>query len=172
MELVEEKGFSRVSVKDIAERSGITRGTFYLYFEDKYELLQRIEDGLFEGMLKATEKVPYIHVAFNGLNEEYMKSFIRYFRENGEAFALICGEKGDPGFVERMKGMVREYWKEQNLLGNLAIPENYAAAVITDVSNSIIFEWVRGGFKESEEELILISKKISANILQKIFKEK
>lgn len=39
MEAVAEKGFQSVSVKDITERAGVNRATFYAHFSDKYELL-------------------------------------------------------------------------------------------------------------------------------------
>ena len=37
-ELFTEKGFSKTAISDITERSGLAKGTFYLYFKDKYEL--------------------------------------------------------------------------------------------------------------------------------------
>lgn len=37
-ELFTEKGFSKTTISEIAERSGLAKGTFYLYFKDKYEL--------------------------------------------------------------------------------------------------------------------------------------
>jgi AcrR family transcriptional regulator len=39
-ELLLEKGFRRLTVQDIAERSGINRVTFYGHFADKYAILE------------------------------------------------------------------------------------------------------------------------------------
>ncbi|CAI6079777.1 TetR/AcrR family transcriptional regulator [Cohnella sp. JJ-181] len=41
-ELVEEKGFEAVTVRDIAERADVNRGTFYAHFPDKYGLLDLV----------------------------------------------------------------------------------------------------------------------------------
>jgi AcrR family transcriptional regulator len=38
-QVVAEKGFQSVSVKDITNRAGVNRATFYAHFSDKYELL-------------------------------------------------------------------------------------------------------------------------------------
>lgn len=38
-ELVAEKGFAAVTVRDIAERADVNRGTFYAHYPDKYALL-------------------------------------------------------------------------------------------------------------------------------------
>ena len=39
MEIVDEKGFTSISVQDITTRAGINRATFYAHFPDKYALL-------------------------------------------------------------------------------------------------------------------------------------
>ena len=36
------KGVSKTSVSDIAESAGVAKGTFYLYFKDKYDLKNRL----------------------------------------------------------------------------------------------------------------------------------
>jgi len=42
MDLVREKGFAAVSIQDVAERANVNRGTFYIHYSDKYELLDTI----------------------------------------------------------------------------------------------------------------------------------
>lgn len=41
-ELVNEKGFEKISVIEIAKRCGVNRNTFYYYFKDKYEVVEWI----------------------------------------------------------------------------------------------------------------------------------
>ena len=43
-ELMKEKDFKDITVKDIAERADINRGTFYLHYKDTYDLLEKVED--------------------------------------------------------------------------------------------------------------------------------
>jgi len=40
LEVFAEKGFQRTSIKDIAERAGIGKGTVYEYFKDKDEIIR------------------------------------------------------------------------------------------------------------------------------------
>jgi len=42
MDVVQEKGFAATSIHDITERADLNRGTFYLHFEDKYQLLDAV----------------------------------------------------------------------------------------------------------------------------------
>src|SRR5258708_40030484 len=50
-ELMHEKGFSAISIQDIAERATLNRATFYLHFEDKYQLLDSIVQEQFQQMV-------------------------------------------------------------------------------------------------------------------------
>ncbi len=42
LELFTDKGFEKTTISDIAETAGIAKGTFYLYFEDKYDLRNKL----------------------------------------------------------------------------------------------------------------------------------
>ncbi|MEC0168059.1 TetR/AcrR family transcriptional regulator [Paenibacillus graminis] len=47
LELFSEKKFSQITIHDISERANVNRGTFYLHYTDKYDLLdQCIEEHL------------------------------------------------------------------------------------------------------------------------------
>ena len=47
MDLVLEKGFEHVSVKDICNKAMINRNTFYLHYLDKIDLLEKIVKEVF-----------------------------------------------------------------------------------------------------------------------------
>ena len=46
LRLMKEKGFAAVTVKDIIRDAEINRSTFYAHYEDKYDLLESIENDL------------------------------------------------------------------------------------------------------------------------------
>ena len=41
-ELFTNKGIARTSISDIVEKAGMAKGTFYLYFRDKYDLQEKL----------------------------------------------------------------------------------------------------------------------------------
>lgn len=41
-QLFAAQGIAKTSIADIAEQAGVAKGTFYLYFKDKYDLHQRL----------------------------------------------------------------------------------------------------------------------------------
>ena len=52
-QLYEERGLSRTSVKDIAERAGISRSLFYHYFPDKQAVTSAVLDDFVEDYIEA-----------------------------------------------------------------------------------------------------------------------
>jgi len=58
-ELFQSQGINKTSIADIAEKAGVAKGTFYLYFKDKYDLRNRLiahkSSQLFESAYKALE---------------------------------------------------------------------------------------------------------------------
>ncbi|MFC4099419.1 TetR/AcrR family transcriptional regulator [Paenibacillus xanthanilyticus] len=42
IELMTEKNFDHITIQDIADRANINRGTIYLHYQDKYDLLDKL----------------------------------------------------------------------------------------------------------------------------------
>ena len=59
--LFTNKGFKETSIQDIAENAGVGKGTFYLYFKDKYDiqnkLIEKKSQKLFSDAVKALKKM-------------------------------------------------------------------------------------------------------------------
>lgn len=59
MALIQEKEFQKITIHEIAEREDINRGTFYLHFADKYEMMDRFEEEMIEKVERAiVENLP------------------------------------------------------------------------------------------------------------------
>lgn len=56
LELIEEEGFEKITVKDITDKAEISRNTFYLHYEDKYDLTNKMCDELMRKLFFATGK--------------------------------------------------------------------------------------------------------------------
>jgi AcrR family transcriptional regulator len=51
IEIMREKGFAAMSIRDITERANVNRGTFYIHFTDKYMLLDEVVRDNFQQLL-------------------------------------------------------------------------------------------------------------------------
>ena len=87
IELLEEKPLHKIKVKELCEKAGINRATFYHNFEDIYSLYESLEDDFFENYKKiiAPQKM------FSS-NEEIEKGFVEqitYIAKNKRLFMIF-----------------------------------------------------------------------------------
>ena len=61
-----EKGIKDTSIQDIVDEANVAKGTFYLYFKDKYEL---------RDILIAKKSMALFNDAINALHNSYIKNF-------------------------------------------------------------------------------------------------
>src|SRR5690625_3934060 len=103
LELFSEKEFDRITINDISERANVNRGTVYLHYMDKYDLLDKcIDDHLNKMILSCTftkssqENVNRIEAI------ESVKSLFIYIGQNFLFFSSMLSNKKTSAFLERM----------------------------------------------------------------------
>ena len=80
-EVFNAKGLSNARMEDIAEKTGLSKGTLYLYFKSKDSLIIAIFDRIFGGLfnkekMQAGEKISAIDSIHN-FTEEAIKDYLR-----------------------------------------------------------------------------------------------
>lgn len=58
IELLETKEIHQVTVTDICKKADINRGTFYSHYKDAFDLLQSMEDELFNQVIVYLTEIP------------------------------------------------------------------------------------------------------------------
>lgn len=82
-ELFTTKGLNQTTISDIVERAGVAKGTFYLYFKDKYDIRNKlISHKTRELFLSAHEAL--LKTSLTGF-EEQMQFIFEYILEKLEA---------------------------------------------------------------------------------------
>ncbi len=103
IELTIEKGFSAVTVRDIAQRAMVNRATFYRHYQDKYDLLDKYMDDLY-AMLDTPEE-PATQVGVPEKPPAGLVRMLEHVQAHADFYRVMLGKRGDPGFVQR----IREY---------------------------------------------------------------
>ncbi|WP_077856846.1 TetR/AcrR family transcriptional regulator, partial [Clostridium beijerinckii] len=80
VQLLEEKDFKYITIKDITTKATINRATFYAHYLDKYILLEELVIDCFEEML------PIEILSATDLNEEIIKELIFFLYEYNISF--------------------------------------------------------------------------------------
>lgn len=100
-ELYAERPLEKITVKQVTDRAGYNRATFYLYFRDIYDVLQQIEDeliGLLEKLVQ-TRLMRESEPDFSG----HMGVLLELARRYSLQFQVLLGDRGDPAFATRFK---------------------------------------------------------------------
>lgn len=77
-----------VTMQDIADESGISKGTLYLYFKDRDELLQRVSEGGLTELLAKTEAVFAKGLPFEDTIRELVLTKLRFFDERRDLYRV------------------------------------------------------------------------------------
>ena len=173
LELMSDIGYSKINVQKITDAAKINRSTFYYHFENKEELLEKVEYDLLD---EFEQIIRYAPIDATHSSRLYQKAFMSHLNEiysflhkKGKIFTLLMSEKGDPIFVNLLSGKIKSEWNRKILIDKLVIPQKYFFASIIGITIGLIEEWVKGDFEESPETMVIITEKIINGIPQQIF---
>lgn len=171
MELIEEKGFEAITVKDIATKAEINRGTFYVHYEDKHDLMNECQTDIMQGMSDiAKQKLQNVVVKGSNQSKPATPSpavtIFEYLDENKVMMKALLGQKGDLSFQTALRDFL---WKtlfedkEQNFFKkeNLLVPEEYLASYIAFAHIGVIQQWLENGGTETPREMAQILSSIN-----------
>lgn len=174
VELIEEKGFEAITVKDITTKAKINRGTFYAHYQDKFDLMTKCQEEIMQGMSNiAKQSFPDV-IAELGTNSPLKKPFtvfvsiFEYLNVNSEFMKAALGPKGDLSFQTNLKDFMwktlfennqNSIFKEENLL----VPGHFLISYIASAHIGVIQQWLDSGRKESPQEMARILSAITVN---------
>ncbi|NQX47861.1 TetR/AcrR family transcriptional regulator [Paenibacillus tritici] len=94
-ELYSAKPIEKITIQEIANRSGYNRSTFYQYFTDVYDLLHFIENDIFKAIREKLSRAEH--------NSPQPQELLQFFEENETALQALLGDYGNMRFAERLK---------------------------------------------------------------------
>ena len=80
IETINEKGFGNLTVSDITEKAGINRGTFYIHYKGKQDLLEQLEEAIYSDIVQLFHDNGTISSAtsYEDLNRQFFQKFSAY----------------------------------------------------------------------------------------------
>lgn len=160
---IEEVGFERITVKNLAITANINRGTFYLHYKDKYEVMEDLQQELLNELASYVKNVQPLDafqtIKIGQLYQPFIAVF-KYIKEHDKAFRVILGEQGSPSFSKRMKNVFSNH-----ILDRISVIQEggldpefqpYFEAFLTSAILGVIQEWLDNGDDLNVEELAMI----------------
>jgi AcrR family transcriptional regulator len=151
LQLMKTKPIHGITVKEICELAEINRATFYTHYTSPYDLLEQIEDELFDQMSTRVIK----NFKEDTLTE-VMELAFDIIAENIELCRVIFSENGNKRFLDRVMQIARETTISSWKADFPRATENqmdYLFSFIISGAVAVIERWVRIGMKETPIEL-------------------
>ncbi|MEH7121842.1 TetR/AcrR family transcriptional regulator [Bacillus sp. JJ1503] len=158
IELIKEKGYHSVSVKNIVDFAAYNRSTFYVHYLDKIEIAEDLLISMLQGLEDSVGK-PYVtgqKVYTAKLNEPSF-NIVSYIYKNQHFFELINYDDTLPGLHTRFPQTILKIYKEQFIfetINNIPVNMDYFKRYTAYGFYGLIKNWIQNGFKESQEKFI------------------
>lgn len=163
IKLIEDKGFSNITVSDITRDAGVSRGTFYVHYTDKYELLAKIEDELIMNIseaLKDNLKEPLSNVSTadrSGATYRVFSQALEYVDSERATMHALFSNNGDSQFFSQIKKVVDDLFTAQLTKNNghftNDIPIDYTKEIAINSILNIVRHWIDKDNPEDPDEL-------------------
>ena len=157
LQLVLEKGYDAILVQDITDRADLGRGTFYLHFKDKEEVVWAAFRDLFEEFeqeshRKLDRRMPQVEY-FGLLN------VFRHADKNRDLYRVMFGGKGSAVLTGRAQDFlanaflydIRRAPEPPEI--DFHIPEEIEAQIVTGVISRLLFWWLETPNSYSPEQM-------------------
>ena len=100
-DMIGKMSIERISVKELCQRAGINRGTFYAHYTDIYDLRDKLEQEMMADFQRALEPLQQTEVGMD-MQLEISTAIFRCVKDNADICAVILGPYGDTDFAARV----------------------------------------------------------------------
>ncbi len=161
--LINEKGFDALTVSDIVLRANINRGTFYLHYKDKFDLLEQTENEILQDLQFTFLSANSFQVDDINATDQLQQLVIlllEYVKAHADLMYAILGLPGDYSFIARIRRMMEDNLDLGNLSGlkveKFTVPREYLIAYIMHAHLGVLQSWLVNGCMESPQEMASI----------------
>jgi AcrR family transcriptional regulator len=140
IDLIEEQGFDTLSVEKITERAMVSRATFYRLYQDKYDLVEKIDAEAMQMLFDAVSESSAEHPP------QIWTRFFEHIAEYERLYRALLGRKGSPWFVLKMRAslveLIKEYEQHPALQGAAHAREPLLSDYVRDVLATLMVETI------------------------------
>ena len=168
LKLLKEKNFEKVMVKDIVEECGLTRNTFYYYYDDTYNIIEDILEREARKMIEEMQQ--------GGSLTEAVNDVFEYLEENPKIVRhLFDSAKKDDmyRYVRSTVEIVLKHYFEYSMKEKKLSEQNKRTLINASkyVIQGLIEEWLEKGMKTSLSKELKDIERIFSMVLPQMLEE-
>lgn len=108
LELMKQKPVQRITVRELCEKAEINRSTFYSYYLDIYDLLQKIEQEIIDDFGKALSEEIFDWEDYTPVN--VCVNVLKVLERNSFLYEFLLGPNGDFGVIEKIADIGKKFF--------------------------------------------------------------
>lgn len=164
VELINDRGFRKVTVAALIQRAHINRSTFYAHYTDKYDLLDQTRAAVYDRVRDLIDRVTPPEAVGSERWElirenqaEIFTQLARYLYQE-RPLVLALSKTGDfyTDLKEIVVSEVRRRREELHLKFSDLIPADYAEELIMNSMLDLVYFWIRKEKPEPPREFVQI----------------
>ena len=159
-QLMREKPIKDITVRELAQLVDINRCTFYLHYRDIYDMVEQVEQEVFDEFGALVRAHPAEELQNKPL--ALLQDLFMFFSENADISAAFLGGHGDMAFFSKLIEMIRErvleYWRQEQKKD----PEqyDYYFSFLASGFIGIIREWFTRDMKETPAQMAAMAEQL------------
>ena len=99
-ELLQTKQINEITVKELTDLADMNRGTFYLYYKDIFDMLEKIEEELFQKLDAIAQT--HEHGDLTEQVKPILLDLFHFINENQDMCRVLLSPHGDMNFLPRL----------------------------------------------------------------------
>lgn len=158
-ELMKEKSIKNITVRELSDLADINRGTFYIHYKDVFDMLEQIENEMFEGFSETINAYKPNEILQNPA--VMLADIFSFLGENADICISLLGKNGDIAFLDKLKGVVKYKFHHEWIQDKKKLPNfEYLYSFIISGCIGMIQCWLETGMKESPDDMAKLVYKI------------
>ena len=160
-ELMQQKQVKEITVTELTDLADMNRGTFYLYYKDIFDMLEHIEDSMFQALNEILERHKKENVVQK--TEPILRDILGFIEENQDMVRVLLSPHGDMNFLHRLNDVLRE--KCLQFVRRVAPEEgeaqfDYQYSFVVFGTAGLIRAWVNRNCAEPAEQIAQMAGKM------------
>ena len=154
--LLEQKDYDSITVREVCQKAGVNRSTFYLHYESMNDLLEEMIGMINDRFKSSLSSVPTDDPSNVILtSEKYLRPYLGFIKENMRAYKVIHQKDRLFNSQKTFEGFYKSIFSPA--LTHFGVSEEekeYVFAFYTQGTVAIIGKWLESNCRDDVEKII------------------
>lgn len=118
LDTMREKHWDKITVRELCDKLSISRATFYQYYMDLYDLLDRVEEPLLQELLRGYQQLASMEQHYFSVNSfdgscnlacpPQFSYWFQFCQQHERAMGALLGPCGEPHFISKVRTIIQD----------------------------------------------------------------